>query len=182
MKKNTKNIFLDSLVGVKPIKKSNKIKKPIPVQKSNTIIFSSLHLKKKPSVSENLIEKKISKQSGIETKTVNKKLKKGRIPINKRIDFHGLSLLDAENLFLNTVKDCFNKNKRCILFITGKGIKKKILEDDNKTKLYYGKIRSGFLNWINNSKVKHLILSLEQANLEHGADGAFFVYLRKKKF
>ena len=108
-------------------------------------------------------------------------LKKGKIPINKKIDFHGLSVIDAETLFLETIKTCYKKNLRCLLFITGKGVLKKDKEETLETKLYYGKIRNNFFSWIKKSELQQYILSVEQASIEYGADGAFFVYLRKQR-
>ena len=96
------------------------------------------------------------------------------------MDFHGLSVLDAELLFSETVISCYNKNLRCILFITGKGIMKNNKNNNEETKLYYGKIRESFSSWINKENLQKYILSVEQAGIEYGADGAFYVYLRKK--
>ena len=47
--------------------------------------------------------------------------------------------------------------------------------------LYYGKIRSNFLSWIKKEELSKFILNVEQASIKYGADGAFFVYLRKLK-
>ena len=57
---------------------------------------------------------------------------------------------------------------------------KKHKTDNDNIKLYYGKIRQNFIIWISKNEVQQYILSVEQAGIEHGADGAFFVYLRKK--
>ena len=67
------------------------------------------------------------------------------------------------------------------MFITGKGILKKSDETNKDTKLYYGKIREAFFSWIQDKEMQKYILSVEQAGIEHGADGAFYVYLRKQK-
>ena len=63
-------------------------------------------------------------------------MKRGKIPINKRIDFHGLSVDEAKKLFLKTINDCFINNSRCILFITGKGIEKNTNTNFLGQKLY----------------------------------------------
>ena len=52
-----------------------------------------------------------------------------------------MSLVEAEELLCNTVISCYNTNKRCILFVTGKGVNKKEADYRNETRLYYGKIR-----------------------------------------
>jgi len=118
----------------------------------------------------------------LENTSLNKKLKKGKIPIDKKIDFHGMTVFEAERLFSQTVITCYENNFRNLLFVTGKGVLKKHNEDSHQVKLYYGKIRSGFFSWVKKNELQKYILAVEQASIEHGADGAFFVYLRKKKF
>ena len=69
-----------------------------------------------------------------------------------------------------------------MLFVTGKGLfKSKNYEESDKPKLYHGIIRSSFIEWAKSKKFSKYILSFEQASIEHGGDGAFYVYLRKNK-
>ena len=182
MNKKKTDVFLDSIKGTTPIIKNNKINKPIPKIK----YISKIVQKTQPKTENKTYEKPIKSNSyenyKIEKNQINKKIKKKTIFLDYRVDFHGLSLIEAENLFKHTIKSCYVKNLRCILFITGKGILKKNNEYPLNTKLYYGKIRNNFLTWINNIELKKYILSVEQAGIEYGADGAFFVYLRKQKF
>ena len=183
MKKKDKEAFLRSITGTKPIQKKDNIKKSI--LKSENLNTEKINTKK--IIIKNLIEQKIitsetkkNNQNKIEITKINRKLKKGKIPPDQKIDFHGMSLVEAEELLCNTVISCYNTNKRCILFITGKGINKKEVDYRNETRLYYGKIRSAFSSWIRKPEIEKYILSVEQASLAYGADGAFFVYLRKK--
>ena len=102
--------------------------------------------------------------------------------IDKKIDFHGKSLLDSQEQFGHTIIESYNNGKRCLLFVTGKGLfKSKNYEESDKPKLYHGIIRSSFVEWANSKKFSKYILSFEQASIEHGGDGAFYVYLRKNK-
>lgn len=180
MKKKDEDAFLKSIFGASPIKKKDRLEKKIPTIK-NEIFKKKLIEKTKINIQENEIKKEISKSFfTLEKGPINKKLKKGKIPIDRKIDFHGLSVLDAEELFLKTIVNCYNQNLRCILFVTGKGVMKKNKTDNDNIKLYYGKIRQNFIIWISKNEVQQYILSVEQAGIEHGADGAFFVYLRKK--
>ena len=88
----------------------------------------------------------------------------------------------AEEIFSSTVIDCFNQHKRCLLFITGKGVFKPKNHDESiSPKLYHGVIRASFFDWVGSKKLSKYILSYEQASIEHGSDGAFYVYLRKNK-
>ena len=92
-----------------------------------------------------------------------------------------MGVLDAEILFKETILNCYDNGNRSLLFVTGKGILKKKKKKNEGVKLYYGKIRSEFMDWVEKSEMQKYILSVERANIEHGADGAFYVYLRKKK-
>ena len=66
--------------------------------------------------------------------------------------------------------------------MTGKGLfKSKNNEKTNHPKLYHSVIRSAFIQWVKSKKFSKYILSFEQASIEHGGDGAFYVYLRKKR-
>lgn len=174
--------FLKSIRGATPIKKNNKIKKELPPQtiKNKQTNRAIIHMQKTTQTT-NTPEKKKSFYT-IEKTPINRKLKQGKIPVNKKIDLHGYSLFDAETLFFQTIKECYFKNLRCILFVTGKGSKQSNIVPENKHKLYYGKIRNNFYEWITRPSLQKYILSYEGADIQHGGDGAFFVYLRKHKF
>ena len=54
-------------------------------------------------------------------------------------------------------------------------------DDEDKPKLFHGKIKNSIISWINNESLKSYILTYQEAGSDHGGDGAIFVYLRKKK-
>ena len=90
--------------------------------------------------------------------------------------------MDAEESFSNTITHCYNNGLRCLLFVTGKGLfNGKKNDGANTPKLYHGVIRSAFFSWVKSKKFAKQILSYEKASAEHGGDGAFYVYLRKRK-
>ncbi len=180
MKKKDNDAFLKSITGVSPIIKKGTLEKPIP----KTIKFSTKDILKDVEKTKHDQEKESTAKKSVyrvEKTNLNKKLKKGRIPIDKKIDFHGMSVSEAESLFIKTISRCYENRSRCLLFVTGKGILKKQKDNQHDSKLYYGKIRNNFLAWTQQKEVAKYILSVEQAGIEHGADGAFFVYLRKYK-
>jgi len=179
--KKENNIFIQHLKDVKPIKKNNKITRPLPKKQETSRIKNKLENTERKKTFDKIQDANVKSKLIVEKSNINKKLKKGKIPINKKIDFHGCSLEEAKKIFLNTIDDCFLKNHRCILFITGKGVLKKNVDGNKENKLYYGKIRNNFINWITLPSVQSKILNMQQASFEHGGDGAFFVYLRKNK-
>jgi len=181
IKDKNNNLFLSSIKGTKPIKKSDKIKRPIPKQRTPSETTTELGNKNKvPAVEIKKIQKTV-KEYKIENNKMNKKLKKGKVRANRTIDFHGHSINEAKNIFDNTINECFQSGFRCILFITGKGLKKDNKSDQKKDTLYKGKIREEFLYWAQEKKHSNKILNIQQAGIKHGGDGAFFVYLRKHK-
>lgn len=168
------DFFLKQMNGVKPIKKNNKIEK----EKSD--IKNKIIQKKNTTIKDIEVVVKNSKFN-LEHINIKKNIKNKSFTIDKKIDFHGINLLESEELFSNTIKECYNGGLRCLLFVTGKGLfKVKNNNADSPPKLYHGVIRSAFTDWVTSNKFARQILSYEKASIEHGGDGAFYVYLRKK--
>ena len=172
---NGDDFFLKQMRGVSPIKKNNIIKK---AEK-----FTNQKLKKQNFNTPHNPKIKIkSSEFNLEKVDLRNSIRKGSLNIDKKIDFHGKTLIESEDRFNNTILECYNRGQRCLLFITGKGLfKSKKTESSDKPKLYHGIIRSSFVGWVRSKKLSKYILSFEQASIEHGGDGAFYVYLRKKK-
>ena len=175
------NFFLKQMKGVSPIKKTNKVEREkINIKKQ--LIIKKPKIIKKPTISKNndvFIEKS---KFYLENINIKKNLKKNFFKIDKKIDFHGTNLLDSEELFSNTITGCYNSGLRCLLFVTGKGLFKPKNNNINiSPKLYNGVIRMAFIDWVTSKRFSRQILSYEKASIEHGGDGAFYVYLRKKK-
>ena len=177
-------VFLNYLKGVKPLNKKNKTMRPplkYKTAEKNKNIKKTTDLKTKQKKTDHKEVKRKTHDLKVETNLTNKKLKKGQIPINKRVDLHGYTVDEAKTTFIETINECFFNKQRCILFITGKGIKKNKEENFTENKLYYGKIRNSFLDWIRIAEIQTKILNVEQAPIKFGGDGAFLVYLRKNK-
>ena len=181
MNNEENDLFLKQMKGVTPIKRNNRTLNKKKINKNK--IFKKKN--KLTNVNYSEIEKKRDVKTShftLEKPNILKNIKKNILKIDKKIDFHGKGLLEAEEIFSSTILECFNKNKRCLLFVTGKGIfKKKDYDYSNKPKLYHGVIRAAFFNWVKSKNYSKYILSFEQASIEHGGDGAFYVYLRKNK-
>ena len=178
-----KDVFLNAIAGTTPIKKSNRNYKLIPRNEVKQIKINKKNLEIKlhtPKEKKEYQEEEIHTRFRLQKSTINKKLKKGMINIDKKIDFHGLTVEEAKLKFFETIESCFISNKRCILFVTGKGSRAPQQNRHEEKRLYYGKIRNEFLDWAHQKTISRKILSAEQAGISHGGDGAFLVYLRKK--
>ena len=170
--------FLKKMKGVKAFKKDekfikiekNKNKIEIKVEKNNATA------KRAADPTKNKTDFKLTFGE------INKELKRGKVKIDRRLDLHGYTLKEANDKFKDEVIKNYNKNKRCMLVITGKGVLNKSNKKEEDTpKLYYGKIKNSILNWIHDIEIKNLILTYQDAGIEHGGDGAIFIYLRKRK-
>ena len=175
------DFFLKNMRGVKPFKKDASIVKTKTTNKKNLKLGKKTN--SKDTSKQTIIKHKVSRSEfKLSFGEVNKELKRGKINIDRRIDLHGYALIEAHEKFITEVKKNYNKNKRCLLIITGKGVHKKIEnEQETNPKLFYGKIKNSIINWINEDNLKKYILTYQDAGFEHGGDGALFVYLRKKK-
>ena len=175
------DFFLKKMKGVKPLKKDNKAvkikkidKKVIKKNKKKEITNSTIEL-----ISQN---KKNNTEFNLSFGDINKDLKRGKVKIDRKLDLHGYSLTEAHQKFKAEVKKNYNKNKRCLLVITGKGVHKKTEKEEvSQPKLFYGKIKNSIINWINDDDLKGYVLTYQDAGIEQGGDGAIFVYLRKNK-
>ena len=177
---NNDDVFLNQMKGVSPIKKNNRIKKE--GIKTNHKIEKKNIAKQQKAITPNVSTVIKNNEFFLEKIDLKKGIKKGSFNIDKKIDFHGKSLLESEEQFNNTIIESYKEGQRCLLFVTGKGLfKSKNHEESDKPKLYHGIIRSSFVEWARSKKFSRYILSFEQASIEHGGDGAFYVYLRKNK-
>ena len=180
------DIFLEKMKGVKPLKKNNKNN-----NNNNKKISQINTTKNKKTKTKNTPLKKDFKETGaisefkISFGDINKDLKKGKIKIDRRLDLHGFTLVEAYNKFKNEVVKSYTNNKRCLLVITGKGAYiKKSNNQETQTenpKLYYGKIKNAITEWAQEKSLSSYILTYQDASIEHGGDGAIFIYLRKKR-
>lgn len=174
------DIFLKKMKGVKPIKKDQ--------LNENILVNSKSIVKKNITPTETKTKKTVLKidkkkiEYQISFGEINKELKKGKIKIDRRLDLHGYTVLDAYEKFKKEVLKLYSKNKRCMLVITGKGVHSKREENvEENPMLFYGKIKKSIINWIMEDEFKNYILTYQDASFENGGDGALFVYLRKKK-
>ena len=97
------------------------------------------------------------------------------------IDLHGFTLDEAnkeiEKFILDSYENGFNK----LRIVTGKG-----LHSDNEKDPYVSKdlsiLRYSVPEYIkNNIELMNLITEFKEANIHEGGEGAFYIFLKKKK-
>ena len=173
------DLFIKKMKGVRPISKEKSIHKNEEKKyKPKTTMVASQDIR---VVEKSNIENRNTTQLDLSFGELNKELKKGKINIDRRLDLHGYTLIEAYEKFKTEVKKMYKAKKRCILVITGKGLNNKNNNINEKPKLFHGKIKNSIISWINEEELKKHILTYQDAGFEYGGDGAIFVYLRKNK-
>ena len=134
------------------------------------IVKKNLIIKKKSSTqNKNLGTLKIGQKTGLSGNEL-KKIKQGKIKIEKKIDLHGYSEIQAKEKLENFLEYCTNKNIRSILVITGKGRGKS-----------EGIIKKNISYWLNDKNLRSKILAFDYAAPKHGGTGAIYIFLKKFK-
>ena len=110
-------------------------------------------------------------------KNTASKFVKGKLNIDARLDIHGLTEKNAFIAVKKFIQNGYAKGFRCLLIITGKGIK----NNDSPWYEAKGVIKEAFPEWLNNDDIRPFILSASQATQNDGGSGAFYVLLKRKR-
>ena len=114
-------------------------------------------------------------------KLVDKDYKK-KIVVNyktKSIDLHGYTLDQANKAIEKFITTSFQENIKKLVVVTGKGI-----HSDNEKNPYVSRDLS-ILKYsvpefiLNNKKLNEMIYDIQDAKIEDGGSGAFYIYLKK---
>lgn len=104
-------------------------------------------------------------------KPVVRKLARGRLPIDGRIDLHGLTQSEAHNLLFDFVARAHERGLRHVLVITGKG----------SSRGSQGVLKRLVPEWLAKPEFRFLISGYEDAARSHGGEGALYIRLRREK-
>lgn len=102
-------------------------------------------------------------------KPTKKKLAKGRLAIEARLDLHGMFQGEAHDLLLDFIYRAHERGLRHVLVITGKG----------SSMGSEGAIRRAVPLWFSKAEFRFLISSYEWAARHHGGEGALYVRLAR---
>lgn len=109
------------------------------------------------------------------------KLRKGQIPIEARIDLHGLYQEQARLALLQFVAESWARGLRCVLVVTGKG--KLVFEDarHEAPARTPGVIKRNFKDWLAYEPYHSMILKIQKAQIKDGGEGAYYILLRRRR-
>ncbi len=103
--------------------------------------------------------------AGIDNHT-KRRLFRGEVPINRRLDLHGLTAARAQTRLENFIQQAAHDGCRCVLVITGKGA---------------GILQGHVPGWLKRPPLSSVVLALAEARPADGGAGAFYVLLRRRR-
>ena len=103
---------------------------------------------------------------GVDKRTAER-LKRGQLPIEARVDLHGLTQREAHQVLASFLEGARAERRRAVLVITGKG------EGGQ------GVLREAVPRWLNEAAIRPLILAFTHAQPKDGGTGALYILLRR---
>lgn len=113
--------------------------------------------------------RKQPKGRGVDKRTAQR-LSRGKMAIEGTLDLHGMNQQEARTALARFIKGSYERGRRCVLVITGKG---------NQDKP--GVLRERVPEWLNEAPLGELILKTAQAKQQDGGLGAIYVLLRRSR-
>ena len=134
--------------------------------------FASMDIQQMPSPGPEESAPQIDKRTAL-------RLRRGQIPIEARIDLHGLYQAQAKAALIRFLQQAHGRGCRCVLVVTGKG--KLILEGESVDERTPGVIKRSFKTWLAEEPLKSIVLKAQSALVKDGGQGAYYVLLRRKR-
>ena len=104
---------------------------------------------------------------------------KSSSPRKLTFDLHGYSLDDANKKVFTLINDSHKKGIRKLVIVTGKGLHSQNEKDPYVSK-NLGILKYSVPEYINNNtELMNKIIKIEDAKLNDGGSGAFYIYLKK---
>lgn len=110
---------------------------------------------------------------------LQQKLRQGRLPVEQRLDLHGLTLPAAERALDAFLRQAVAHQHRGLLIITGKGNNSQPGAEIHERR---GVLRSWLPEYLRRGPWRDTVLGLAPARRELGGSGAFFVLLRRQRY
>jgi DNA-nicking Smr family endonuclease len=105
-----------------------------------------------------------------------RRLKRGKLKPEARIDLHGLTLDRANPALVRFILSAQASGKRLVLVITGKG---RAPTGDGPIPERHGILKHHVPQWLASPPLSQAIIQVSTAHIRHGGSGAYYVYLRR---
>lgn len=132
----------------------------------------------KPLMLEPLKTRRGVPVAGLDRRT-SERLRKGQLPIEARIDLHGMTQDRARDALDRFIAGAAERGLRAILVITGKG--GATAPADPWQQPRSGVLRANVPRWLNELPNRPRILAITEAQPQDGGGGALYVLLRRQR-
>ncbi|MEW5963569.1 MAG: Smr/MutS family protein [Pseudomonadota bacterium] len=117
---------------------------------------------------------------------VARRLGRGTVPIEARLDLHGMRQSEAHAALRSFLLGCQSRGLRWVLVITGKGVASRLDPGDESGFVpghgrEVGVLRRSVPRWLAEPELRAIVVSYETASLRHGGEGALYVHLRGRR-
>ncbi len=106
------------------------------------------------------------------------RMKRGKLRPEAKIDLHGMTLAQAHPALIRFISDQYARDRRLVLVITGKG---RGGDDDGSLLRRRGILKQQVPHWLQSAPLGAMVLQVSEAHLKHGGEGAYYVYLRRRR-
>jgi DNA-nicking Smr family endonuclease len=115
---------------------------------------------------------------GLDART-SERLKRGQLPIEGRLDLHGMSQGEARRALDGFIAEAHASGRRAVLIITGKGLKPRHDYEDPWHGIGRGILKQATPRWLNEAPNRARVLAFTEAQPRHGGGGALYVLIRR---
>nr|WP_245398612.1 Smr/MutS family protein [Oceaniglobus trochenteri] len=106
------------------------------------------------------------------------RMRRGKLPLEGRIDLHGMTLDQAQPTLTNFILGSQIAGKRLVLVITGKGQTQRQRDEWHRG---HGALKRQVPHWLRMAPLSGAVLQVSEAHRSHGGSGAYYVYLRRRR-
>lgn len=106
------------------------------------------------------------------------RLKRGKLDPEARIDLHGMTVDRAHGALIHFILNAQARGARLVLVITGKGQREDPYDPMPRRR---GVLKSQTPMWLQMPPLSGAVLQVSPAHRKHGGDGAYYVYLRRRR-
>lgn len=110
---------------------------------------------------------------------LHRRMMRGKLDPEARIDLHGMTRAQAQSALTGFLLAAQARGQRLVLVITGKGRER----DDDAAPMprRTGALRHDLPHWLHQPPLRGTVLDLRPAHRSHGGEGAFYIYLRRRR-
>ncbi len=107
----------------------------------------------------------------------HRRMQRGKLKPDAKIDLHGLTLSDAHSRLTGFLLAAHGRGDRLVLVITGKGRAPEL--HHGAVQQHKGVLRQSVPRWLSLAPLAQVVLQVSPASQRHGGQGAYYIYLKR---